>query len=467
MIVMKFGGTSNEDAAAMRNVIRLVQEHVHEQPVVVISAIAKATNELETAARTAARGKEDEALAIASKLFERHNHIIDNLLTVRSKASELEEIFFHHLAEIKALIKGISILRELTPRTMDAMCSFGERLSSKIIAAGLQEAGVAATWVDAKEFMLTDDNFGRAQPIMQAVEKNAENVLRPLLRNGHVPVTQGFIGVTSAGEYTTMGRESSDYSASILGAAMNATTVQIWTDVDGILTADPRIVTRVKKLKRMSFEEAFELSYFGAKVLHPRTMLPVLEKNIPVQILNSKRRGTGTLVDFHSSADSPATENVRIKSIAHKPAVTVVTITPHKRFGQFVFWDEVFNVLTAHGITTGLTTTSEYNLAFTVETSLLRDGLLHELESFGRIELLRDKGSICLVGKGLRHSGDLLSTIFGALRGVRISMIAFGASDVNLTLVLEQGDLLDAVRRLHAEFFEKEMLTELFEDVPS
>lgn len=449
----------------MRNVIRIVQEHVHEQPVVVISAIAKATNELESTARTAALGNEEEAIAIVSRLFERHNHIIDNLLTVRSKAAELEEIFFHHLSEIKALVKGISILRELTPRTMDAICSFGERLSSKIIAAALQEAGVDAVWVDAKEFMLTDDNFGRAQPMMGAVERNAEAVIRPLLRNNKVPVTQGFIGVTSAGEYTTMGRESSDYSASIIGGAMNAATVQIWTDVDGILTADPRVVKNVKKLKRLSFEEAFELSYFGAKVLHPRTMLPVLEKNIPVQILNSKRPGTGTLVDFHSNPDSSASGSVQIKSIAHKSQVSLVTITPHKRFGQFVFWDEVFNVLTAHGIATGVTTTSEYNLAFSLDSSLLSNGLVHELEKFGRVAALREHGSICLVGKGLRQTGNTLPRVFSALSGVRISMISFGASDVNLTLLLGQEDLLDAVRRLHAEFFERESLADLFEGI--
>lgn len=463
MIVMKFGGTSNEDAAAMRNVIRIVQEHLDHRPVVVISAIAKATNELELTARTAAAGNEDEAIRVVTRLFERHNTILDNLLNNRSLAAELEEVFFRHLAEIKRTVKGIAILRELTPRTMDAICSYGERLSSRIIATGLQEVGVDSVWIDAKDFMITDDNFGRAQPVTELVTKNLERIVRPLLNAGKVPVTQGFIGVTRSGEYTTMGRESSDYSASIIGGAMNAERVQIWTDVDGILTADPRVVRSVKKLKRMSFEEAFELSYFGAKVLHPRTMLPVIEKNIPVQILNSKRNGTGTLVDFHSS--SSARDEVLIKSIAHKGNVAVVAITPHRRFGQYVFWEEVFNVLTGYGITSGVTATSEYSLAFSMDSGLLTDGLLHELEKFGRVEVLQGKGSVCLVGKGLRRTTSILSRIFQSLEGIEVSMVSFGGSEMNITLVIDGERLHEAVNKLHAEFFEGVMLPDLFEDV--
>ncbi len=463
MIVMKFGGTSNEDAAAMRNVIRIVQAHLAHRPVVVISAIAKATNELELTARTAAAGNEQDAIRIVTKLFERHNTILDNLLNNRSLAAELEETFYNHLADIKTIVKGIAILRELTPRTMDAICSYGERLSSRIIAAGLQEAGVDAVWIDAKEFMITDDNFGRAQPVTELVVAHLEKTVRPLLNAGKVPVTQGFIGMTRSGEYTTMGRESSDYSASIIGGAMNAECVQIWTDVDGILTADPRVVRSVKKLKRMSFEEAFELSYFGAKVLHPRTMLPVIEKNIPVQILNSKRDGSGTLVDFHAWSDSAG--QALVKSVAHRGNVAVVAVSPHRRFSQYVFWEELFNVLTGHGITTGVATTSEYELAFSMDSALLTDGLVHELEKFGRVEVLQHKGSVCLVGKGMRRTTSVLPRVFRALEGIEISMVSFGASDVNITLVIEGERLHEAVNRLHAEFFENVSLPDVFEEV--
>ncbi|HXF99265.1 MAG TPA: aspartate kinase [Bacteroidota bacterium] len=460
---MKFGGTSNEDAVAMRNVIRIVKEHVSQRPVVVISAIARATNELEQTARTAATGDERGAVAIVTKLFERHNAILDNLLNDRRRAAELEEIFFHHLSDIKTIVKGVAILRELTPRTMDAICSYGERLSSRIIAAGLQEAGVDAVWVDACEFMITDDNFGGARPVMELVTEHLEQKVRPLLNAGKVPVTQGFIGITRSGEYTTMGRESSDYSASLIGGAMHAQKVQIWTDVDGILTADPRVVRSVKKLKRMSFEEAFELSYFGAKVLHPRTMLPVIEKNIPVQILNSKRVGTGTLVDFHSE-DSDGAEAL-VKSIAHKSNVAVVAITPRQRHGQYLFWEGIFNVLTGHNISTGISTTSEYALAFSTDALLITDNVLDELGRFGVVEVIRNQGSICLVGKGLRRSTNVLPRIFRALEGIEISMVSFGASGVNVTLVVDGARVHEAVNRLHQEFFEQAQLPDLFEDI--
>ncbi len=461
MIVMKFGGTSNQDAAAMSTVIRIIKAHLAEQPVVVISAIAKATNELEEAARTAARGDEDTAAAIIVRLFERHNGIIDNFIRSRDIAREIETIFYTHLSEIKSLLKGIAILRELTPRTQDAICSFGERLSSRIIAAGLKEVGIDSVWVDAKEFMITDDRFGAAQPVTDAVEKNLDAKVLPLLRQGKTPVTQGFIGVTSSGAYTTMGRESSDYSATIIGAAMNAKKVQIWTDVDGILTADPRIVQQTKKLRHMSFEEAFELSYFGAKVLHPATMLPVIEKKIPVQILNSKREGAGTMVDMTGELDQKDV----LKSIAYRRNLSLISVSPHKRFNQYLFWEGIFNVLTQAGITTGMLATSEYNVAFTVDGKMDVSALKGELEEFGTVEISPGKASLCLVGKGLRGRSGIADRIFKPLSDFHIYMISFGASDLNLTLLIDEEHVPDALNRLHREFFDNSTLSDAFETV--
>ncbi len=461
MIVMKFGGTSNQDAVAMSNVIRIVKAHLTDQPVVVISAIAKATNELEETACAAARGNEEVANSIVTRLFERHNGIIDNLIQSRQVAGELEATFYNHLTEIKALVKGIAILRELTPRTLDAICSYGERLSSRIIAAGLKEAGIDSVWVDAKDFMLTDDTFGGAQPVTDEVAKNLEAKVRPLLKEGKTPVTQGFIGVTSSGAYTTMGRESSDYSASIIGAAMNAAKVQIWTDVDGILTADPRIVQTTRKLKHLTFEEAFELSYFGAKVLHPATMLPVIEKKIPVQILNSKREGTGTLVDMNSGGS----EKDILKSIAYKKSLSLISITPHKRFNQYIFWQGIFNVLTQMGIATGMMATSEYSVAFTVDGQVDTHALKGQLEEFGRVNISSDKTSVCLVGKGLRGRTGVADRIFGPLSGCRIHMVSFGASDLNLMFLIDDDQLPHALSSLHKEFFDTATLSDTFETI--
>jgi len=450
MIVMKFGGTSNENAAVMRNVVRIVKSHLAEQPIVVISAIARATNELEQIARTAALGDQPQAEELVKSLFRRHDAIIADLITISERARQLTSAFALYQRELSELVKGISILKELTPRTMDSVCSYGERISSRIISAALEESGVRSVWVDAKEFMLTDDNFGRAQPLIDKVRERLEEVVKPLLAKGDIPVTQGFIGVTLSGNYTTMGRESSDYSASIIGSAMNARKVQIWTDVDGILTADPRIVQSTKKVKRMSFEEAFELSYFGAKVLHPTTMLPVLEKKIPVQIMNSRReQSTGTLVE----PDTLPVTSV-VKSIAHRKNVSVVTVLPHRRFGQYVFWEGIFSVLTKYGVSTSLMATSEYNVSLLVDDRVITSGLSQELGEFGKVEVQANKGSISIVGKGLRANPKIINRIFRSVGDCDLAMVSYGASDSSMTIVVEAGQIAGALKLLHREFFD-------------
>lgn len=463
MIIMKFGGTSNKDAEAMANVIRIVTEHRPEGPFVVISAIANATNELERAARTAASGDGARAGEILDALLARHLAITDALVKNAHRVSELRAAFNAYFGELKTLVQGVAILRELTARTMDAFCSYGERLSSRIIAAGLQEVGLPAAWIDAKDFMLTDANYGRAMPVMDAVATRLARIARPLIESGTIPVTQGFIGATDSGVYTTMGRESSDFSASIIGAAMDAERVQIWTDVDGILTADPRLVPDVRKVKRISFEEAFELSYFGAKVLHPNTMLPLLEKNIPVEIRNSRRQeGTGTRIE--RTVSEPCQEPI-VKSIAFVPHLTLATIWPRKRVNQYLFWEGTFSVLSRYGLDARNLTTSEYRMAFTIDGRADAEMVRSHLEEFGHVQLIGEQGSICLVGRGLRQSVGILDRVFNVLSTVRVSMVAFGASDLSITVVLDRAQLADALKALHAEFFGTGRNMDVF-DVP-
>jgi aspartate kinase len=448
----------------MKNVIGIVKDQVGRRPVVVISAIARATNELEQMARSAATGNAAGAGETLRQLFGRHETIIDQLLECAGTREELRRVFQVHREELQRLIQGVSILKELTARTMDAFCAYGERLSSRLIAAGLREAGVESVWVDARDFMRTDDNFGRALPLMDDVAALLDQHVRPMLEQGKVPVTQGFIGMTRSGDYTTMGRESSDFSASIIGAAMGAEEVQIWTDVDGILTADPAVVSGVRKLKRMSFEEAFELSYFGAKVLHANTMLPVKEKGIPVQIRNSKKReGTGTTV---GSTPASKVGGGLVKSIAFKSDVVVLTVAPRKRSGQYLFWDGVFSVLTRRGISAGLTGTSEYSIGLVVDAKNDVAGLRRELEEFGIVEVLEGRGSICLVGSELRGAQGLMERVFRALAGLPVTMVSYGASALNLTLIIERVHVHDAVRRLHREFFEQGATEDQFEPLP-
>ncbi len=463
MIVMKFGGTSNQDAAAMRNVIEIVQAHLALRPVVVISAIARATNELEQTARSAAGGREAEAEKTLDGLLARHEVIIENLLRIQENKSQLRRVIGEYRATLGQLIKGVAILGELTPRTMDAFCSFGERLSSQLIAAALREANVGCVWVDVKDFMITDDNFGRARPLGDRVKALLAEKVAPLIADGNVVVTQGFIGVTESGAYTTMGRESSDYSASIIGAAMEADKVQIWTDVDGILTADPRVVKKTMKVRQMSFEEAFELSYFGAKVLHPNTMLPAIEKKIPVQIINSKNiKSLGTLIDVVSTSSAGPV----VKSIAYMKGIAVISVSPEKRQGQYLFWESIFSILSRLGIASGMMTTSEYSVAFTVDSKSDVARLEQELTGHGRVRIFAGKATLCLVGVGLRGSAGLADRIFRALSRINVTMVSFGASGLSISIVIDEDQVENAVNQLHQEFFEREVASEVF-DVPA
>ncbi|MBI5214515.1 MAG: aspartate kinase [Ignavibacteriae bacterium] len=458
MIVMKFGGTSTQDAKAQSNVASIIHNHVHLSPVVVISAIAKGTNYLERAGKFAEQGNSEEAIALLTELFARHYQILETNVQDSTRKKGVLDVIQHSFNELKELVRGVSILRELTPRTLDAFYCFGELLSSRLIAATCQEKGIDAVWLDTKEFMVTEANHNRAMPIMELVQEKLSVIALPLIRQGKVIVTQGFIGITQNGFRTTMGRESSDYSATIIGAALNADEIQIWTDVDGILTADPRVVSSPKKVKTMLPEEAFELSYFGAKVLHANSMLPALEKNIPVSIRNSMNPShDGTKVTTGSNTKSC------IKSIAYKNNVSVITLSPYKRYGQFIFWEHVYNILTKYDVTANVTTTSEFNVALALDSKYNLTAIVHELSSVGKITMFDRKGIVCVVGFGIQQTPEFLSRIFASLQGMKLSVISFGASKSSITLVLNEQEVEHAVRQLHREFFEGEIDVELFE----
>jgi aspartate kinase len=454
MIVMKFGGTSNEDAAAMRNVIRIVNTHLKFQPVVVISAIARATNELEQIARTAALGEEPQALELVESLIRRHLSIIRDLIKNSDRATLLEATIEEYRMGLSAQVSRLAVRKMPDPRSMDAICSYGERLSSCIVAAGLEDSGITASWVDVKDFMLTDDNFGRARPLTDQVQVNLRTVMLPLIRDGVVPVTQGFIGMTRDGDYTTMGRESSDYSATIVGALLPAKKVQIWTDVDGILTADPRIVPSVRKVRRMSFEEALQLSLSGAKVLHPTTMIPVLEKEIPVQILNSKReQGSGTLVEVASFVAKGL-----VKSIAHKRNMVLLAYTG----SDGDFWSRVVPGLSSRGITPLLCSVSGGKTLLLMERASADAGLLEEMRTYGEVTLWAEKSSVTLVGDGISAVVGKASAI--AAEG-NIWMMSGPLTSTSLTYVIDTKHLEHVLLKLHRVFIEEVPDPEIFDPV--
>jgi len=459
MIVMKFGGTSTQDAEAMRNVVRIVRAHLERRPILVISAIAQATNMLEQTGMLAGQGKAGEARDVLLKLFDRHYTIVDTLVSDRQRHAELRKIITYSFHELEELVKGLAIVRELTPRMLDTFYCYGEILSSRIITAALQEDGVAAEWLDTKDFLLTDENFNRASPVWHTIEERLSSIALPLIEQGIVPVTQGFIGVTASGQRTTMGRESSDFSAAIVGTVLHAEDIQIWTDVDGVLTADPCIVAAPKKIKTLSFEEAYELSYFGAKVLHPKTILPAVEKNIPVHIFNSRRphlSGTKIAASAHSSV-------VAIKSVAYKRNVVVIAVTPKRRLSQYMLWEHIHNILTQHDAVANMTVTSEYSYAFVLETTNRVEAILDHLREIGVVTRLPEKGIVCLVGANLRQSPTIVNRIFHSVAEFGITMISFGASSSNVSFVVDDAAVPEVVRKIHAEFFEANVDLQTFE----
>ena len=451
MIVMKFGGTSVEDARAMSNVIDIIKREQARQPIVVLSAIAGATNTLLKAASMSLDGQLDEAHARLNQLLERHVTIAENLIDDRATIQQLIMSFKRRFEELKNLCQGIALLGEHTTRSLDAIASVGERLSSLILAEALEQRGIPVELVDARSFIITGDQFTAATPLIEHIEIKIKEILPPIVQSGKIPVTQGFIGSTLKGVTSTLGRGGSDYTASIIGSTLGAQEIQIWTDVDGVLTADPRIVPQAQTLDVISFREASELAYFGAKVLHPSTILPAVEKIIPVIVLNSKkpdRSGTRIIANPPRSALS-------VKSIASKKGITVINVQSSRMLMAYGFLEMIFSIFNKYKTPVDLVSTSEVAVSLTIDNPTHLEQIVIELETAADVSVLTDKAIICAIGENLRSTGGIANRIFRALGDINVLMISQGASEINMSLVIEEEDIDEAVRRLHYEFFEQ------------
>lgn len=447
---MKFGGTSVEDAKAMNNVIELIQKAQSQQPIVVLSAIAGATNTLLKAASMSLEGQLDEAHARLNQLLERHVSIAENLIDDRPTIQQLILSFKRRFEELKNICHGIALVGELTNRSLDAIASIGERLSTLILAEAMEQRGIPVELVDARTFMITNDHFTAATPLFDIVNEKVHEVFLPLVQSGKIPITQGFIGATAKGITTTLGRGGSDYTASIIGAAIGASEIQIWTDVDGVMTADPRIVPQARKLDMISFSEASELAYFGAKVLHPSTILPAVEKHIPVVVLNSKRpENTGTRI----IAQPPAT-NLAVKSIASKKGITVINVLSTRMLMAYGFLEMIFSIFNKYKTPVDLVSTSEVAVSLTIDNITHLDQIVVELEQAAEVNVLTDKAIVCVIGERIRSTGGIAHRVFHALGNINVIMISQGASEINMSLVIDEAGVDEAVRRLHKEFFE-------------
>ena len=447
MIVAKFGGTSVADAAAIRRTGEIVRGRLGRAPVIVVSALAGATNALLSAAELAASGQLVAALEHVSQLRDRHLATISELLGSGPESHALRAETSLMFDELAHLAEALSVLGFATPRSMDAVASMGERLSAPICAAAFSQMGIPSVAVDSRQVMITNDDFGRASPLSAQIAAASHAQLLPIIADGKVPVVGGFVGATTSGITTTLGRGGSDYSAALFGAALNADAIEIWTDVDGMLTADPRVVPGAQLIEHLRFDEAAELASFGAKVLHPSTIAPAVERDIPVYVFNSMRpEAVGTRITFEAP---PCT----VRAIAGKRGVVVVRVGSPKMLGTPGALRSIFEVFDRYRISVDVVATSEVSVSLTVDDdpSLLK--AVEDLRGFGEVAIERDRGIVALVGAGLGGSSPSMARALRAVGDERLHMVSLSSTGINLTLIVDDAQVHPVMRLLHHEFF--------------
>lgn len=451
LVVMKFGGTSVEDPAAINRTASIVAGRVAagRQTVVVVSAMAKVTDLLLRAAASAAQGDRTGALAISSRLRARHRDTACALIKTQCDSSAICNHIEEEFDALDEVLRGLAAILELTPRISDLIVSYGERLSSRIIAAAFLERGINAAHVDSRNVILTDSQFQKAAPIDALIEKRAEELLRPLLNEGKVAIMGGFIASNEEGITTTLGRGGSDFTGALVGGALTADAIEIWTDVDGIMTSDPRVCPDALRVKVISFEEAAELAYFGAKVLHPATILPAVKKSIPVFVLNSKNPANeGTrIISVAPHCKSP------FKSIAVKKKLSIIDVVASRMLMTHGYLKAIFDIFDKHQCPVDMVSTSEVSVSLTVDSNDKLPLIAADLSKLADVNYEGKKALVCLVGEDIRGQSGMAAQVFSAIRHVNVRMISQGASEINMSFMIEEEDADEAVRSLHAAFF--------------
>ena len=457
MIVMKFGGTSLQDEAAISRAAEAVLNRIHQKPVVVLSAMGNTTNRLLEIAAAAHQKQMDAAQALTNELREDHLSVAEQLLSGTCLAQTEDELGWL-FKEISHTTQGLYLLGEFSPRSQDAVAAFGELISTGIFVQLLREKGHPALLLDSRELIRTDNNFTQATVLREVSFRNVRDKVIPLVEKGNIVVLQGFIGSTEDGITTTVGRGGSDFTASLVGTALEAEDVQIWTDVPGVLTTDPSIVPKAFKIKAISFDEASELAYFGARVLHPSTLLPAMEQNIPVHVCSSLNiEQSGTLISAHS-----ITSQAPIKAIACKKGITIVNIHSTRMLFAHGFLHRIFEVFQQHQTIVDVVSTSEVSVSLTIDSTQRLEAIQGDLEDFSEVSVEPHMAIICVVGDNVRYTAGLASRIFRAVEDINVQMISQGASRINVTFLVKEDKMKETVRRLHAEFF-RDPDPELFE----
>lgn len=461
VIVMKFGGTSVGSAERMRCVGELVARHAqHAEIVVVVSAMGGVTDMLIRAAAEASKGDREHWKGVRQEMARRHREVADHLLTASEQATVLPRLA-EQLTNLDNLCSGFSLVREVTPRAMDTLSSLGEVMSATLMAAILRSSGVAAEAVDATELIVTDDNFGNASPFLEETNSRTRQRLAAICRHGTIPVVTGFRGATRDGVCTTLGRGGSDYSGTIVGAALDADEVWIWTDVDGVMSADPRLVPTARIIPEISYREAIELSFFGARVLHPKTIQPVMKKKIPVWIKNSFNPSCpGTKIVPSAGSGAPG-----VKAITCVSNADLLTMSGKDTLSFPRLATRVFNGLHLEDVTTLMVTQSsaENVLCFAIHDADLarvkaRLGKTFELEMLheyvGTLEVMPKIAIVVAIGENMKGTPGIAGRAFSALghRGINIIAIAQGSSELSISFAVKSSDVKEAVKAIHEEF---------------
>jgi aspartate kinase len=450
LVVMKFGGTSVEDAAAIRCTAAIVQGRREKglTPIVVVSAMAKVTDQLLSAASVAARGDRSGALAITARLRNRHLETATALVSAEA-IPDLSKWIEAEFCGLDEVLRGLAAVGELTPRISDMIVSVGERLSSRMIADAFRHTGLDAVHIDARACIVTDAQHGRAIPQDALIEQRLKEHVLPHTVEQRICVMGGFIGATEKGVTTTLGRGGSDFTAALVGGAIDADAIEIWTDVNGIMTTDPRIVPDALRVKTISFEEAAELAYFGAKVLHPATILPAVSKNIPVLVLNSRNpHNEGTrIISLAPHCRSP------FKSIAVKRRLTIIDVVASRMLMSHGYLRAIFEVFDRHKCAVDMVSTSEVSVSLTVDSNEKLPEIAADLSQLADVKYEGRKALICMVGENIRGQQGIAARVFQAIRHVNVRMISQGASEINMSFMIEEDDAEEAIRSLHAEFF--------------
>lgn len=452
VIVIKFGGTSVGDAERVSAAIDIVAERRDRQPVVVVSALAGVTNDLVAATEAARAGDLERVHQIVAKVRQRHEDVAMRLV---QQKFDFFEAFLKKLnrqiEEIHTILSGIALLREITARARDKVVAIGEKLSSVLFAYSMMMRALPGEHVDSEEVVITDGRFGEASPLMDETRQAARRVLLPLLERNLIPVMGGFIGSTRDGATTTLGRGGSDFSAAIVGAAMSAEEIQIWTDVDGMMTCDPRLIPAARMIERISYVEAAELAWFGAKVLHPKTIAPAVAEHIPVRILNTHNVSShGTVITEEGAAGTAGP-----RAVAVKRGVTIVHMTSNKMLGAHGFLARLFAVFEQLEISVDLITTSEVSVSVTIDDKHNLEQLVEKLGPVATVEVLENQCIVAVVGRSVMGDSVVGARIFEALRGVPLSMFSLGTSGLNLSIACRDQDGDRAVRAIHAALFEQ------------